>query len=272
MVSARSRSSGQRVLELDALAGDRVVERDAPRVQERPVEPEPGRLVPPPAVATVAQDRVAGRREVDADLVRAARSRPGLHQGRALEPAPAPRPRSSAALPVVARATIRAPRPLQRRLDRSGGRSRASPAPAPGTGGPPRAGGTARPAPGTPASSFATTISPDVPASSRWTIPGRSASSPGNSGTPLPSRRFTSVPSRRAAVGCTGIPAGFDSTSRCSSSNRTSSGPGSAGRSPGSRSGGLDRLAARQAERLRAARRRRRARGPPRSRAARRRG
>src|SRR5690349_24499957 len=63
-----------------------MIEPDAPGMQERAIEPQPRRLVPSPAVPAVAQDGMAGRREVHADLVRAPGPRTRLEQGRAIEP------------------------------------------------------------------------------------------------------------------------------------------------------------------------------------------
>src|SRR5919204_977484 len=60
----------ERRLDVDALAGDRVREREPRRVQELALEAELKRL----AVEGVARDRQLDRRQVDADLVRA----PGL--------------------------------------------------------------------------------------------------------------------------------------------------------------------------------------------------
>ena len=80
-------------------------------------------------------------------------------------------------------------------------------------------------------SSLATTSSPLVPASSRWTIPGRSGPPRGASGIPIPSRRLTTVPPRRFSVGWVGSPAGLRTTTRCSSRQASSSGGPSAGSS-----------------------------------------
>src|SRR5437870_2606830 len=85
-------------------------------------------------------------------------------------------------------------------------------------------------------SSFATSIAPEVPASSRCTMPGRSTPPAVDSGTPNASSRFTRVPVRLEAVPWVIKPAGLDTTMRWSSSNRTASGPGSGSRSPATRS------------------------------------
>src|SRR6266508_721055 len=85
-------------------------------------------------------------------------------------------------------------------------------------------------------SSFATSIAPEVPASSRCTMPGRSTPRADDSGTPSASSRFTRVPVRLDAVPWVIMPAGFDTTMRCSSSSRTVSGPGSGSMSPAARS------------------------------------
>ena len=58
-------------------------------------------------------------------------------------------------------------------------------------------------------SSFATIIRPDVPASRRWTIPGRIGPFTEERGTPIPSRRFTSVPVRRRSRGMGDHPGGL---------------------------------------------------------------
>ena len=73
----------------------------------------------------------------------------------------------------------------------------------------------------------ATTSSPDVSRSSRWTIPGRSGSSP--PAAPSASSCAASVPAEAPAPGCTVMPAGLSTTTRCSSSYamRTVTGSGS---------------------------------------------
>src|SRR6266516_50507 len=72
-------------------------------------------------------------------------------------------------------------------------------------------------------------MSPLVPASRRFTIPGRSGSPSLESATPIPSRRFTSVPVRLLRVGWVASPAGLDTTSRCLSRKRTGTPEGSGG-------------------------------------------
>ena len=64
----------------------------------------------------------------------------------------------------------------------------------------------------------ATTSSPELPASSRWTMPGRCSSpTPTRSGYRA-SRPLTSVPSALPAPGCTTSPAGLSTTMTASSS------------------------------------------------------
>src|SRR6476659_8640193 len=71
----------------------------------------------------------------------------------------------------------------------------------------------------------ATTITPEVSLSSRWTMPARgSSASPGSRG----SSAFTNVPAGLPAPGCTTRPAGLSSTKTASSSYSTSSAMSSA--------------------------------------------
>ena len=141
--------------------------------------------------------------QVDPDLVRASRS------GAGPRPASAPSNRSctstsvAACLPVVAAprygpaAAPAAPSITERSW---GGRPRDQGQVA---SGPPRAGETSAEGRHGPPRPSPRACRPDVPASRRCTIPGRSGSSPGASGTPSPSSRLTRVPSRRDAVGWT---------------------------------------------------------------------
>ena len=65
---------------------------------------------------------------------------------------------------------------------------------------------------------LATSSSPDVSLSSRWTIPSRSSPPTSDSGPPRPLSAFTSVPLQLPGAGCTTIPAGLSTTSTSSSS------------------------------------------------------
>src|SRR5215212_3875934 len=76
----------QRLRHIDGLPADRVVERQAPRVQERAGEPERARLVPRAAVGAVPHDRVTRRLQVHADLVGPAGARHRLEQRGSFEP------------------------------------------------------------------------------------------------------------------------------------------------------------------------------------------
>src|SRR5690349_18125950 len=71
---------------------------------------------------------------------------------------------------------------------------------------------------------LATSSRPLVPASSRWTMPGRIGPPAGANGMPIASSRETSVPSRCTAVGCVSTPAGFSTTASASSRYRTGTG------------------------------------------------
>ena len=66
--------------------------------------------------------------------------------------------------------------------------------------------------------------SPLVPASSRWTIPGRSVAARGGERDPHAEQAVDERPGPPPASGCVTGPAGFATTSRCSSSNRTATG------------------------------------------------
>ena len=66
---------------------------------------------------------------------------------------------------------------------------------------------------------FATSSSPDVSLSRRWTIPARSSPLSPASAPPRPLSAFTSVPLQLPGAGCTTIPAGLSTTITCSSSN-----------------------------------------------------
>ena len=183
-------------------------ERDPPRVQERPREPQASRVVPRPPVHPVAQDRVADRRQVHPDLMRAAGPRRRLQQGRGPGPLDGPRTASRRGARRSrpgsrARRACRARRPPRTpRAPRARGRAQVSPLDV-------VARGTSRSSASCASSVFATSISPDVPASRRCTIPGRSGPPTDESGTSMNSRRFTSVPERRRSVGCVTTPGRF---------------------------------------------------------------
>src|SRR5262249_55872184 len=89
------------------------------------------------------------------------------------------------------------------------------------------------------ASSLATTSRPEVPRSSRWTMPGRSTPPTPERSRTRCRRAFTSVPDARPAPGCTTRPAGWPTTRGWRSSGPTgrgmSSGRGTAGAGAGRR-------------------------------------
>ena len=192
--AARARSSasrevvGQRRLEAQLLARERMPEAELGAVQELAREP----VAPRVPVARIARDRMADRGEVGADLVRAAGLQARLDQGvgrqqlehlevgarlarRAAADRPAlggavvapqrgvDRPRSRARMALDQRQVVA---PHLARLDLRASRRWAS-------------------------SVRATTISPEVSLSRRWTIPGRSG----------PRRRPAGLPARRPAWG-----------------------------------------------------------------------
>ena len=231
IASAAARSSGSGSVEVDSLARDRMREREPPRVQERPVEAQHTRLVPTAPVSAVADDRVPRGLQVHADLMGPPGPRRRLQQARAREPLPhLEARRRGASLRAVDDDPSGAP--AERRLDGKEvvGRRAADE----------RQVATRdvvaaehlleRPKA---SSVLATTSSPLVPASSRWTIPGRSGPPAGASGTPMAASRSTRVSPPRLAVGCVTTPAGFATTRRSSSRKRIGTGP------PGDGSSGL---------------------------------
>src|SRR3982751_3932133 len=78
---------GERFLHLDEPPRRRVLEPDAPGVQERPIETDLTAGRPSP-VAPIADDGMSHRGEMDPDLMRASRPRRRLEQGGALQPLP----------------------------------------------------------------------------------------------------------------------------------------------------------------------------------------
>ena len=124
-------------------------------------------------------------------------------------------------------------RPAPRRCPR-GARAAARPGPARrgsprGSAARGRAPRTARASPRCAASDFATTRSPEVSLSMRWTMPGRSRPPIPDSVPPQWCRSaFTSVPSGAPGAGCTTSPAGLSMTMRSASSYTMSSGIASA--------------------------------------------
>ena len=166
------------------------------RVQELARQAEPPAAVAPP-YARVAAHRMADRREVGADLVGAAGLEPHAQQRGArqrlhdLEVGD----RAAGACRCASTSTVRvAAVAADRRVDRAAAAS----------GRPvderqvlalrPRARGSAPAARGGPPRTCATTSSPEVSRSRRWTIPGRSGSAP-------PARRGRPAPARASPVG-----------------------------------------------------------------------
>ena len=137
------------------------------------VRPRRGRVVPAAPVRAVPEDRVADRAQVHADLVGPAGARRRLEQRRAGQPLADLEPRLGR--PALAVGPRRCARPggrgaRRRRTCRAPpGRGRA-----PGSGVRPRGAASSRASASCASSVFATSISPDVPASSRCTMPGRS--------------------------------------------------------------------------------------------------
>ncbi len=80
----------------------------------------------------------------------------------------------------------------------------------------------------------ATTSSPEVSRSSRWTMPGRPGSPPATT----PASESTSVPAGRPAPGWTTSPAGLSTTARCSSCQTISAGGPAGGAGAGSTAAG----------------------------------
>ena len=181
------------------LPADRVGERQAPGVQERALEPQPAGVVPTSAVRAIPQDRMPDRRQVHPDLVRPSGSRDRLQSV-----APSNRSRTSnpvsACLPSVASTTI-----LAARRPSGASTAKASLATAPRT-----SARYPRSTAWTPnmllsaayaSSVLATTISPDVPTSSRCTMPGRSGPPAGASGTSHPEQAVHERPAAPAGGG-----------------------------------------------------------------------
>ena len=230
--TANARSSGSGDSTSTSAAGDRMREAQPVRVQELPVQAE----VALHAVGRIPGDRKVDRGEVDADLVRPTGLEPDVEEGMLgkglddLEPGH----RLAAARPCRASAwSGRGDRDRwRRRCARCA--SAAALARARGTGARPRD-DVSRPEARTNASSErATTSSPEVSRSSRWTIPGRSGSSP--PAAPRPRSCAASVPVDVPAPAWTVMPAGLSTTTRCSSSYASPDGDG-LGLEPESRSG-----------------------------------
>ena len=210
--ASRSGGSGER--DVDLLAGDRVREREPRRVQELPLEP----VQTARPVLAVAADRMADRRHVDADLVRA----PGVQHD--------PQQRRVPAAPLELE--------VRARLARLG-RCRSTSASGRGGGGrsarrssPCRAGGLAVDerqvlasqrcaAPAAPSARGGRRRSWRRPAAPRCRgragarFPARHGSPPS---APAPPSACASVPVRWPRAGWTTTPAGLSTTSRCSSS------------------------------------------------------
>src|SRR5881397_2813433 len=70
----------QWVFQFDQNPTDRMVERETPRMKERTGEAEARGIVPTSAVPAIAEDGMADRCEMDADLMGPARSWAGLDQ------------------------------------------------------------------------------------------------------------------------------------------------------------------------------------------------
>ena len=198
-----------------------MLEGKARGMEERPLEPRDRVEVarhPPPhaAVDGVADDRMSDRAQVDPNLMRP----PGVngHLGQGHGPAHRIRvhdPGDRLAARVASAPTSSCGPPDPGQSDRRCGvRPADGPRPAPHIPSRPRDLETAAPVPGARASCLATTISPEVPRSSRWTMPGRISP-------PIPlksctwcSSAFTTVPPSCPAAGCTTMPAGLSTTAR----------------------------------------------------------
>ena len=200
----------------------RMLEHQPRGVQKRPVEmgdraQVAGHAPVDAAVERVADDRVADRAQVNADLVRAA----GVDRDAARASAPAEVLRAHDARDRFAAA----PRALGRHLlpvrpgrGRSARRCGGPPCTSPQTSAmysfSTSRSWNCRASSSCAASCLATTISPDVPRSSRWTMPGRfSPPMPLRSSTWC-SSALTSVPLAWPAAGWTTIPAGLSTTMR----------------------------------------------------------
>ena len=175
--SARREVVRQRLLQLDPLPRHRVVEPDPPRVQERPRRgPAPRASSPAAAVAAVPQDRMADRAQVHADLVRPAGPGRRLQQRGAGPVARGPRRPSRRRGPSPRRTTTLRAAPAERGVDRERRRARRVPR----TSARYRRSTSWRRNAACSAAwvrvvGRATSISPEVPASSRCTMPPAAA-------------------------------------------------------------------------------------------------
>ena len=244
----RRRSCGSGDAKLHRFPGHRMPEAQPRRMQE--MSPRRERNQPPAAasaVGVVADDRMADRREMHADLMRApgVQVRPQqVHGIEAREPHEVRSCRPSGTDDRHALSVSRVAR--DRLVDRdpvavevSPAQRRVPPDDLAPPASPRRARRCAR-------SVLATSSSPDVSLSRRWTMPSRSSPPTSDSGPPRPLSAFTSVPLQLPGAGCTTIPAGLSTTSTSSSSNTTMSGIVLADRPRGRPAAGSRRRSARR--------------------------